>query len=95
MLAKQCAAQQTPSGNAAVCVSSGSCDKSVGRCVRQDCRDGVATYHQKQCAGSPNLTQCDTDLDSCSLGGEECKILSCVDTGVGAYVDNRITMEGR
>ena len=63
--------------------------------MRQDCRDGVATFHESACAGAPNLTQCDKDLGSCSLGGEECKILACVDDGVGAFVDNRVQMVGR
>ncbi len=85
----------TGTQSAQTCVSAGACDKSVGRCVRQDCRDGMATYHETACAGSPDLAQCDKDLDSCSIGGEECKILSCVDHGVGAYVDNRIEMLGR
>ncbi len=94
-LAAQCAKSATASGNAAVCVSSGSCDRSVGRCVRQDCRDGVAQYHETACAGSPNTAQCDTDLAACALGGEECKILACVDNNVGGFVDNRIQMVGR
>jgi 5'-nucleotidase / UDP-sugar diphosphatase len=75
-----------------------SCDPSVGRCVRQDCRDDVATFHEQMCAGQPSqaaLSQCDTDLDSCSLAGEECKILSCVDNNLGAIVDDRVNMEGR
>ena len=72
-----------------------SCDPSVGRCVRQDCRDSVATFHETACQGSPQTTQCNTDLDSCSLAGEECKILSCVDANLGALTDNRITMLGR
>jgi len=84
-------------GVSTTCTTVGSCDPSVGRCVRQDCRDGVATYHESACVGSPppNLTQCETDLDSCSIAGEECKILACVDDSVGAYVDNRIEMVGR
>jgi 5'-nucleotidase len=79
------------------CTTNGSCDPSVGRCVRQDCRDGVASYHESACVGSPppDLSQCEGDLDSCSIGGEECKILACVDDGVGAYVDNRVLMVGR
>jgi hypothetical protein len=71
------------------------CDPSVGRCVRQDCRDDVATFHEQSCQGSPNISQCNTDLDSCSLAGEECKILSCVDNNLGAITDGRVVMLGR
>lgn len=77
------------------CATSGSCDRSVGRCVLQACRDGVATFHETSCYGSPQLDQCNTQLEPCALGGEECKILSCVDSNVGAYTDNRIEMVGR
>ena len=73
----------------------GSCDPSVGRCVRQDCRDLIATYHEAACAGSPQIKQCDSNLDACALAGEECKLLSCVDHGVGAFTDARIQMVGR
>ena len=34
-------------------------------------------------------------LDSCAMAGEECKILACVDQGVGAFTDARIQMVGR
>lgn len=87
--------KETGTDAAQTCQTTGACDPSVGRCVRQDCRDGIATYHESECAGSPNLSQCDQDLDSCAIAGEECKILSCVDQGVGAYVDGRIQMVGR
>jgi 5'-nucleotidase/UDP-sugar diphosphatase len=85
----------TGTNAAQTCVTNGSCDRSVGRCVRQDCRNGVATFHETSCAGAPDLSNCETQLDSCSLGGEECKILSCVDRNVGAFTDNRIQMIGR
>jgi hypothetical protein len=55
----------------------------------------MATFHEQSCVGSPNTTQCNTDLDACSIGGEECKILSCVDANVGATSDGRIQMVGR
>ena len=85
----------TGTNTAQTCQTSGSCDPSVGRCVRQDCRDGIATYHETMCQGSPTLSTCETELDSCSLGGEECKILGCVDTSVGAFTDNRVAVVGR
>ncbi|HEY1695910.1 MAG TPA: bifunctional UDP-sugar hydrolase/5'-nucleotidase [Polyangiaceae bacterium] len=77
------------------CITSGSCDPNVGRCVRQDCRDDVATFHETACQSSPNTSQCNTDLDACSLAGEECKLLSCVDESLGALTDNRVEMIGR
>jgi 5'-nucleotidase len=72
-----------------------SCDPSEGRCVLSDCRDRVATFHEKLCQGSPKIDACNTSLDPCTLAGEECKILSCVDANVGARSDNRIEMIGR
>jgi 5'-nucleotidase len=93
-LAAQCKSTMTASGNAAVCVTTGNCG-GAGRCVRQDCRDGVASYHESACAGAPDTDQCNKDLNTCALGGEECKILACVDDSVGAFVDNRVQMVGR
>jgi 5'-nucleotidase / UDP-sugar diphosphatase len=92
-----CPGQVTATGTdvAQTCQTAGSCDPSVGRCILAQCRNDMATFHEQSCVGSPNTTQCDTDLDSCSLGGEECKILSCVDTNVGAVSDGRIPMVGR
>ena len=51
-----------------------------GLCVLQACRDQVAQYHDSSCAASPYLQGCLSDLNSCSLAGEECKFLSCVDS---------------
>ena len=96
-----CPGQVGPAVNstdqAMVCVMNkgGSCDPSAGRCVRQDCRDQIATYHESMCSGSPDLSSCDRNLDSCVIAGEECKILSCVDHGVGAFTDSRLQMVGR
>jgi 5'-nucleotidase len=81
-----------PSGGVENCVTSGQCDESVGRCVLASCRSQVAQYHEQLCAGSPQMTACLTDLDGCTLGGEECKILSCVDASEGASEDGRITV---
>jgi 5'-nucleotidase/UDP-sugar diphosphatase len=93
-------AQATGTVGAETCDSSkADCSSdSTARCVRRDCRDSVATFHEKSCAVQPSdvvLEQCRTDLDACSLAGEECKILSCVDENVGAVTDNRVTMTGR
>jgi 5'-nucleotidase len=91
--------QATGTVEAQTCVmpQGGGCDPSVGRCILQTCRDDVATFHETACQGAPaaNLDQCNTDLDACSLAGEECKILSCVDENLGAITDNRVEMIGR
>ena len=71
--------------------SGDSCDPSIGRCVRRDCRDQVATFHNGACTTSP----IPDELDACSLAGEECKLLSCVDETVGNFTDNRLEMLGR
>jgi hypothetical protein len=57
----------------------------------------VATFHETACQDAPaaTLAQCNTDLDACSLAGEECKILSCVDENLGAITDGRVEMIGR
>lgn len=77
------------------CQIDGQCDSSVGRCVLSTCRDGVAAFHNKQCQSSPQLEACQADLNACSLAGEECKYLSCVDAAMGAISDNRIEMLGK
>jgi 5'-nucleotidase len=92
--------QATGTIGAETCDSSmGMCPhRSDGRCVRRDCRDSVATFHEKMCAveQTPDAVEgCRTDLDACSLAGEECKILACVDETIGAVTDNRVTMTGR
>jgi len=90
-----CAAGTVCAGAACVaeaCTTSGQCDPSVGRCVLQTCRDQVAQYHEQLCAGSPTMVACLTDLDGCSLGGEECKYLACVDSSEGAVEDGRIVV---
>jgi 5'-nucleotidase len=81
----------TGTASAETCATHGTCSLDVGRCIRSDCRDQVATFHEKMCAGSPDANACRTDLDACSLAGEECKLLACID----ATTDNRIQMVGR
>ncbi|WP_394830970.1 5'-nucleotidase C-terminal domain-containing protein [Pendulispora rubella] len=85
---------QTSGGNLA-CVSNGSCNPSVGRCVLGGCRNSVADFHNRRCASSPDRDNCKIDLDACSLAGEECKILSCVDARAGNFSDDRQEMIGR
>jgi len=77
------------------CSSQGSCDPSVGRCVLRGCRDQIATFHEARCNGSPREAGCLADLNACSLAGEECKLLSCVDATIGNLTDNRQEMLGR
>jgi 5'-nucleotidase len=92
-----CPGQVRSTGSAATqtCVTTGTCSLDAGRCVRSDCRDQVATFHEKSCTGTATPSQCNTDLDACSLAGEECKLLSCIDATLGATTDNRVQMTGR
>jgi len=78
------------SGGAEACLSDSPCDPSVGLCVRRDCRDQVSQFHEQTCADSPQRVACQTDLAGCSLAGEECKFLACIDETEGAVTDNRI-----
>ncbi|HEY2517372.1 MAG TPA: bifunctional UDP-sugar hydrolase/5'-nucleotidase [Polyangiaceae bacterium] len=87
--------EQFSGGTSACTTDSGGCASGTGECVRQDCRDQVAQFHDKACQDAPNLTACETDLNSCSLAGEECKFLSCIDEGIGNLTDNRVEMIGR
>ena len=43
-------------------------------------------------APSNDVTACQNAVNPCSVGGEECKFLSCVDASESALVDNRITV---
>ena len=88
-------AQEDSTGGTFVCNTEGQCDPSQGRCVLKACRDGVAEFHGKACAASPEAQNCKTHLNACSLAGEECKFLSCVDQTVGNLTDNRLEMLGR
>ena len=63
--------------------------------MRRDCRTQVAQVHENVCASSPSRDGCKTDLNACSISGEECKFLSCVDQTVGNFSDNRVEMLGR
>jgi 5'-nucleotidase / UDP-sugar diphosphatase len=87
--------QQDESAGTTTCTQSGQCDLAQGRCVLRDCRDQVAEFHLGVCAGSPNAARCKVDLNACSLAGEECKFLSCVDKNVGSATDDRLEMLGR
>ena len=88
-------ATATGSGTSLTCSTTGQCGTEVGRCVRADCRDQVARFHARACTDSPKADQCNTDLNACALGGEECKFLSCVDEALGNYSDNRVQLIGK
>jgi 5'-nucleotidase len=95
-----CAAQVTEddTGGVLACKSSGPCDPGQGKCVLQACRDDVAVFHSRSCASArPGNDQdkCKSDLNACSLAGEECKFLACVDRKIGNFTDNRVEMIGR
>ncbi len=77
------------------CETVGTCDGDAGRCVRKDCRDQVAEFHAKRCAGAPDQAACRVSVSACQLAGEECKILSCVDKSLGSASDNRVELIGR
>jgi 5'-nucleotidase / UDP-sugar diphosphatase len=83
------------SGAVTVCTTKSECSLSEGRCVRRDCRDQVATFHDKSCNDNPNRPGCRIALNACGTAGEECKILSCVDRNIGNFSDNRLEMVGR
>lgn len=84
----------TKLGDQLVCNTSGSCG-AAGRCVRRDCRDQVANFRMRRCANAPDTDACKDKLNPCQIGGESCKILSCVDDKEGAATDNRVQMLGR
>lgn len=75
--------------------TTGSCSTGAGRCVLTACRDSVAAFHNKTCAESKSLVLCQSQIDACTIAGEECKILACVDKNVGNFSDGRLEMLGR
>jgi 5'-nucleotidase / UDP-sugar diphosphatase len=92
-----CAGNSTAAGagNQLTCGTSASCDPSVGRCVRADCRNTVAQFHLHRCEGAPNAMACQALVNPCTLGGESCKFLACIDQGLGNFSDGRLEMLGR
>jgi 5'-nucleotidase / UDP-sugar diphosphatase len=77
------------------CESQGQCAPEEGRCVLKNCREDVARFHVARCAGAPDLATCQNNVGACQLGGESCKILSCIDATLGGFTDNRVRMLGR
>jgi 5'-nucleotidase len=90
-----CPGHVVESGSPVTCTSNGACDTGNGRCVRKDCRDGVAQFHAKRCNDAPNQLACRTPVAACALAGEECKLLSCIDKTIGGITDNRVELIGR
>jgi 5'-nucleotidase / UDP-sugar diphosphatase len=69
-----------------------------GTCVYRACRDDLASFHRRTCGSGQNAEVraiCETKLNPCELGGEECKFLSCVDDKAGNYTDGRLLMVGK
>lgn len=87
-----CARAVTQKGN--VCETTSDCG-GTGRCVLRACRDEVAQFHLKRCAGAPNQESCLREVGACSLGGETCKVLTCIDATLGSKSDGRVEMIGR
>jgi 5'-nucleotidase len=82
-------------GSPVTCASRGACESGAGRCVLAACRDQVAQFHAKRCAGAPDQLACRTPIRACELAGEECKILSCIDKTIGNLSDNRVELVGK
>jgi 5'-nucleotidase / UDP-sugar diphosphatase len=90
------AERKSSGGDAFTCSSAaGTCAAGKGVCVLAKCRDEVAVYRERRCAGSPNVESCRAKLDACTIGGESCKLLACVDEKMGAASDGRILAVGR
>lgn len=87
--------EASTTGDKTACTTSGTCDPAVGRCVRKDCRDDVATFNDRVCRATPDKDGCRLQLGACSVAGEQCKILSCVDRAIGNFSDDRMEMIGR
>jgi 5'-nucleotidase len=77
------------------CMTQGTCDAGNGRCVLKACRDDSAKFHLERCATAKDEAACKVPIGACQLGGEECKILTCVDKNVGSFTDGRVEMVGR
>ncbi len=82
----------TTGGSTTCTTNSEGCADNQGQCVMGSCRDQVAAFHNQLCTGASSLVACQTDLDACSIAGEECKTLACVDSTEGAVSDGRIVV---
>ena len=68
------------------------CEGAAGQCVLRACRDQVAEFENIRCKSAPDKENCKKTLNACSLAGESCKILACVDKTIGAVTDRRLEM---
>ena len=87
-------AAQKPDGT---CFSNGGCGGS-GRCVVSRCRQSVSDFYVAACKNpetSVQLASCASKLDTCQIGGEQCKYLGCVDRNLGNFSDGRVQMVGK
>lgn len=93
-----CAGGVTEDATSGACTTMASgCPGAKGRCVLSTCRAEVAAFHRRHCAETPDAksaADCVAHRASCSVAGEECKYLSCVDRRIGNFSDGRILMEG-
>ncbi len=83
------------SATSVTCTTEGTCESGAGRCVRRTCRDEVAAFHNQRCKDVRDVEACKVPVNACSLAGEECKILTCIDTRIGSIIDGRVEMIGR
>lgn len=87
-----------PPGNPLSCQTQAgvACAPGAGQCVLTSCRDDLADFHNREnCVGTSGDGQTKCQATACSQAGEQCKILACIDPGVGAVVDGRQIMLGR
>ncbi len=87
---------QMVAGSTLACVSRAQCAGGSGRCVLTSCRQDVASREDiDYCNGAVAQGLLTCRQRACMHGGEQCKVLACLDASVGALVDARITMLGR
>ncbi len=84
------------SGNTMTCGST-TCDGNSGHCILSSCRDTVAQYRARRCAGAKpeDADACTADISPCDASSQICQLVSCVDDKLNAVTDNRIQMVGR
>jgi 5'-nucleotidase len=78
--------------------SCGSEQVPTGSCVLSRCRDDVAAFQRATCEAaltSQGRAECESTLDPCAAGGEQCKFLPCVDNRLGNFTDDRLKMVGQ
>jgi 5'-nucleotidase len=93
-----CAGASTVNGTGdTLTCGSGTCDPGVGRCIPSACRDQVAEYRARRCAGAPDSSaaDCQAAVSPCDASSQICQIVSCVDDSLDAVTDNRIVMVGQ